>query len=179
MLGRLRLRLRPKVPSSHASHPVAHRRALRTIAVFEAFKGVAALAAGLGFLSLLHLDLRRAVTELIGHFGLDPGGRFAPILRHYADVLADTSLRWLALLAIAYVVLRFSEAYGLWYQRTWGKWLGALSGGLYIPFELQHLIYRPSLAGVVVLVSNLLVVAYLVYTVWRDRPHSRSWESER
>src|SRR4029077_14401322 len=115
--------------------PVARRRALRTIAVFEAVKGAAALAAGLGFVGLSHYDLRRLAAELIGHFGLDPGGRYPALLLRYADTLADANLRWLLVLSAGYVLLRLAEVYGLWYQRSWGQWLGALSGGLYIPFE--------------------------------------------
>jgi uncharacterized membrane protein (DUF2068 family) len=47
-------------------------------------------------------------------------------------------------LAIGYIVVRMLEAYGLWNERAWGEWLGALSGGLYIPFEIGHLVHRPS-----------------------------------
>jgi uncharacterized membrane protein (DUF2068 family) len=84
-------------------------------------------------------------------------------------VLADTNLRVLVLLAAAYVLVRFCEAYGLWYQRTWGQWLGALSGALYVPFEVWHLIREPSLAGAMVFVGNLLIVGYLAFLVWRER----------
>lgn len=74
----------------------------------------------------------------------------------------------LVLFAAGYVILRFFEAYGLWRQRTWGKWLGALSGALYIPFELWHLLSRPSLIGLLVLAGNVAVVAFLVYLLWRE-----------
>jgi uncharacterized membrane protein (DUF2068 family) len=132
-------------------------------------KGGLALAASLGLLSLVRLDLRRLAAELIEYFGLTPGGHYPSIILHYADVLADANLRWLVLLAAGYVVVRFAEAYGLWYQRTWGQWVGALSGGVYVPFELWHLSNRPSLVGVLVLVSNLGIVGFLVYLLWRER----------
>ena len=106
---------------------------------------------------------------MIGYFGLNPGGRYPSILLHYADTLSDDNLRWLFLLAAGYVLLRFCEAYGLWYQRTWGQWLGALSGGLYIPFEVRHLMHTPSVIGALVLAGNLLVVGYLALLVWRGR----------
>ena len=156
------------VRSPRKSHPVARRRALRTIAVFEAVKGVLVLAASLGLLSLLRHDLHRLAAVLIDHFGLRPSEHYPAIVLHYSDVLANTDLRSLVLLAAAYVVLRFAEAYGLWYQRTWGQWLGALSGALYVPFELWHLAHRPSLLGVVVLIGNLLAVGFLVYVLWRQ-----------
>jgi uncharacterized membrane protein (DUF2068 family) len=117
----------------------------------------------------LHHDLRGLLTELIGYIGLDPGGRYPAILFRYADALADTSLRSLLLLVAGYVLLRLCEAYGLWYQRAWGQWLGALSGALYVPFEVRHLLNRPSFIGAVVLVGNVLVVAYLALLVWRRR----------
>ncbi|HEY4039753.1 MAG TPA: DUF2127 domain-containing protein [Burkholderiaceae bacterium] len=158
-----------KVRASSTLHPVARRRALRTIAVFEAVKGAAALAASLGFVGLLRHDLRGFAAEMIGYFGLDPAGHYPSILLHYAETLADANLRSLLLLAAGYVLLRFCEAYGLWYQRTWGQWLGALSGGLYIPFEVRHLIHLPSLVGALVLLGNLLVVGYLALVVWQER----------
>ena len=137
------------------------RRALRTIAVFEAIKGGTALAASLGFFSLLHHDLHRAAVALISHFGLDPGDHYPAIVLRLADALADANLRTLVLLATGYVVLRFTEAYGLWHERRWGEWLGALSGALYVPFELRHLLHSPSWESGAVLAANLAVVAYL------------------
>ena len=154
---------------AHRSHPVAKRRALRTIALFEAIKGLTAFAASLGLLSLLHHDLHRLAEALIGHFGLDPGDHYPSIILHYADVLADANLRSLVLLAAGYVLLRFCEAYGLWYERTWGQWLGALSGALYVPFELRHLMHRPSAASAAVLLINLLVIGFLAWQLWRER----------
>jgi uncharacterized membrane protein (DUF2068 family) len=156
------------------SHPVARRRALRTIAVFEAAKGGTALAASLGLLSLVHQDLHLLATELIEHFGLNPGEHYPAIVLHYADLLSNTNLRSLVLLAVGYGVLRFCEAYGLWYQRTWGKWLGVLSGAIYVPFEVRHLVHRPTLMSAAVFIGNLVAVAYLAFVVWRERRDARS-----
>jgi len=153
----------------HREHPIARRRALRTIAVFEAFKGVVAIAAALGMLSLLRHDLHKMAVELIGHFGLDPVDHYPRMILHYADVLADTNVQTLILLATCYIAIRFCEAYGLWQQRAWGEWLGALSGGLYIPFELRHLVHRPSLVSAAVLAINVVVVGFLGFELWRRR----------
>jgi uncharacterized membrane protein (DUF2068 family) len=150
-------------------HPVAKRRALRTIAVFEAIKGIAALAASMGLLSLAHHDVRHLAAELIGHFGQKFGARLSAILLHDADLLHDANLRSLLLLAIGYISLRLIEAYGLWHDLEWGEWIAALSGALYIPFEIRHLMYRPSFMGAVVLVGNVFVVGFLAWQLWRKR----------
>jgi uncharacterized membrane protein (DUF2068 family) len=150
-------------------HPTARRRALRTIAVFEGAKGMLAIAAALGLFSLLHRDLHRLAVDLIGHFGLSPGDHYPSLLIHYADLLEDANRRTLALLAIGYVTVRLAEAYGLWHERPWGQWLGALSGAIYVPFELQHLIYRPTVTSAAVVAANLAIIAFLGWQLWRER----------
>lgn len=148
---------------------VATRRALRSIATFEAFKGVVALAAGFGLVSLLHRDLHRIAVSLIGHIGLNPGSRYPGVILSTADMLAATNFRSLLLAVTGYALVRFLEAYGLWRERMWGKWLGALSGALYVPLELRHLIYRPSLLSGVVIAVNIVVVGFLAWQIRRSR----------
>jgi uncharacterized membrane protein (DUF2068 family) len=65
--------------------------------------------------------------------------------------------------------MRLLEAYGLWNDRAWGEWLGALSGGLYIPFEFGHLIHQPSAISAAVLTGNVFTVSFLVFQLWRRR----------
>ena len=149
------------------SSPSGTRRALRGIALFEAFKGLAALLIGIGLVELLHHDLRHLVLELVGHFGLDAAQPFPALLLHAADVLNHTPLATLELLLGAYLAIRLTEAYGLWRQQAWAEWLGALSGGLYIPFELQHLAHEPNALSAAVLAVNVLVVGFLALQLWR------------
>jgi uncharacterized membrane protein (DUF2068 family) len=156
-------------PVAGDSRPGALRRTLRTIAAFEAAKGVTALAASLGLLSLLHHDLHHVAVALIGHFGLDPGGHYPTIILHYADVVENADRRALVLLAGGYIVLRFCEAYGLWRERSWGEWLGALSGAVYVPFEVRHLMHGPTVAGAIVLAVNLLVIGFLAQRLRQQR----------
>jgi uncharacterized membrane protein (DUF2068 family) len=156
----------------HATKPgqgSSKRRTLRVIASFAAVKGVTALAASVCLVSLLHHDLRHVAEALIGHIGLDPGAHYPAIFLHGIDVLCDTNIRSLMLAASGYVLVRGVEAYGLWNERTWGEWLGALSGMLYVPFEARHLVLRPTAESVIVLAVNLLVVGYLGWQLWRQR----------
>jgi uncharacterized membrane protein (DUF2068 family) len=152
---------------------IARSRALRTIAAFEALKGVTAAVASLGLLDLLHHDIRHIAVALIDRIGLDPGAHYPAELLHYVDVLKDANLRSLMLAASAYVLVRLCEAYGLWRQRVWGEWLGALSGALYVPFEVRHLLHRPTLTNSVVLAINLAVVAFLARQLWLRRSARR------
>lgn len=149
------------------SHPVAVRRTLHAIAAFEAIKGLAAFAAVVGVLDLMHHDVRQLAMELIGRIHLNPEAHYPSVLLHYANLLPGANLHSLFLLASGYIAVRLLESYGLWNNYAWGEWLGAVSGGIYIPFEFNHLLHRPSLITGLVLAGNLFLVAFLAVQLWR------------
>jgi uncharacterized membrane protein (DUF2068 family) len=149
--------------------PAPQRRTLRAIALFEVFKGIVALLALAGVLDLMHHDVRQLAADLIGHFNVPQTGRFPTMLLHYADMIGGANARTVLMLGIGYVTIRFVEGWGLWFDRSWGELFGALSGALYVPFEVQHLIHRPSLGAAAVLAVNLFLIAYLLVTLQRKR----------
>lgn len=76
----------------------------------------------------------------------------------------------LALGVLCYSTLRFVEAGVLWYDRLWAEWLGVLSGGIYVPFEVRELLLRPGLLSISLLTLNVLIVGYLTLRLmWRRR----------
>ena len=83
-------------------------------------------------------------------------------------LLAKTSLppvtkcRAFALVATIYVIVRFVEAYGLWYIRPWAEWLAIASGSIYIPFEVADLLRKPDLIRLLIIVVNVGIVLYMV-----------------
>jgi uncharacterized membrane protein (DUF2068 family) len=140
---------------------------LHAIALFEAVKGVAAITASIGLVSLMHHDVRAMAYALIGHFHLNPEGHYPKILLNNADLLASVDLRQAILLAWAYAAIRLTEGYGLWKDRAWAEWLAALSGGIYLPLEVNHLTLHNTLINAGVLVGNVVVVAYMVHRLWQ------------
>jgi uncharacterized membrane protein (DUF2068 family) len=146
-----------------------NRRALRTIAGFELAKGLLALAAGLGLLGMLHHDVHATALSLIGHVGLSPGDRYPALALHDLDQLLAIDPHSLLWAVGSYVLLRFTEAYGLWSGGRWGEWLGAMSGAFYLPFECRHLVHGPSLAGALVIAANMAVVGFLGWRLWSLR----------
>jgi uncharacterized membrane protein (DUF2068 family) len=138
------------------------QKTLRIIAAYEAVKGVLALLAMVGLLSLLHHDLHHLAVTIIGRFGFDASTHYPSIFVHWADAVQDSNKMQLFLFAMAYVAIRFSEAYGLWLDRKWAEWLAALSGAVYLPFEAVHLYSHPGWSSFVVLASNAWMVGYLI-----------------
>ena len=143
--------------------------ALHLIALFEALKGLAAIAGSLGVLSLAHHDLQALAHALIGHFHLDPDAHYPRMLLDEATLLANTDLRQVVVLLWAYSGIRLAEAYGLWRDRAWAEWLAAVSGAVYVPLEFSHLMHRTTWINAGVLALNIAVVAYMVVRLRRRR----------
>lgn len=141
--------------------------ARQAIALFEAVKGLAALAGLIGILDLMHRDVRAVAMTLVGRFGLNPEGHYPSLLLHYADLLPHTDVHLLVTLGAAYVAIRWLEALGLWLNKAWGEFLGAFSGGIYIPFEVTHFMHEPTWVNAVVVALNGAIVAYLLHALWR------------
>ncbi len=136
-------------------------RGVRTIALLEAGKGLMALLAGSGLLLLWDANLQTVGDELLRHLHLNPGRLHGNILW---KAMTSTSIGHLHLLAVGvlcYTLLRFTEAAGLWLDRRWAEWLGVLSGGVYVPFEIRELWHRPGLLSFTLLALNLLIVGVL------------------
>lgn len=150
------------------------RTALKTMAAYEALKGVAAVAALAGLLSLLHHDLHQLALELIGRLHLKPTAHASEWLLEAANTLNAKSLRTVAVVMVVYVLMRWTEAWGLWHDKAWGEWLGVASTALYVPFELAHLVRHASWQGVLVLVFNLALVAVLALRLYQRHEQRRA-----
>lgn len=140
---------------------------LRAVAAFEAFKGTLALLAAGGLFYFIPHDLRHVAVELVGRLHLNPGKSHPNV---FSRALADTSnaqLWLIALLVVVYALLRFIEAYGLWRSKRWAEWVAAVSGAIYIPFELYELSVGVSAIKLAALAINVAVVAYMIYALRR------------
>jgi uncharacterized membrane protein (DUF2068 family) len=151
----------------------AHKGALRAVALFEAFKGVLALAAGWGVLALFHGDAQRFADALVGRLHLNPAKSTPQVFLRLLENISNSQLWALAGFAALYASLRFIEAYGLWRGRRWAEWLAALSGGIYVPVEIYELTRGVSWIKVAALLLNAAVVAYMCYALWVSREKGR------
>jgi len=143
---------------------------VRAVALFEAAKGALVLLAGFGALSLIHHDAQRLAEQLVGHLHLNPASRYPRIFIDAAAHLTDTRLSLFAILAAAYVLARVVEGYGLWRQRRWAEWLAAVSGGIYIPFELYELFNGAASLSLGALLINIFVVGLMINASLREHP---------
>jgi uncharacterized membrane protein (DUF2068 family) len=142
---------------------------LRAVATFEAVKGVLAVCLGIGLLSLLHRDVEHAAEVLLGHLHLSPDRRVSHVFLDAASRVTDARLWAISAGAVAYAAVRFVEAYGLWHRLVWAQWFALLSGAIYLPPEVLHLIDHRDAVHFSVVAINLLIVLYMLWVRVRTK----------
>ena len=158
-----------RVESAPQEHDV-NLQLLRGVASFELIKGLIVLFATIGVLLLLmHSDPWDIAESLLRLLHISPDRHFAQVFLDWADTLTDAKLWAVGGAAAAYSILRFAEAYGLWYARAWAEWIALVSGSLYLPFEIYKLMHRPTLFHSLVLIVNLAIVFYMAYLLWSGK----------
>ncbi len=145
------------------------RSGLWAVAVYEAAKGILVLAVGLGLLRLIHHDVQQAAEHIVKHLHLNPSAHYPRVFLALASKVDDARLWALAAGAAAYSGLRLLEAVGLWKGRRWAEWLGALSGGIYVPVEVYEAARRVTVTRLALLIFNVAMVAYLLWDLWQQR----------
>ena len=137
------------------------KNTLKLLSVFEASKGLLVLLVGAGLMTLIHKNAQQEAAEIVKFFHLNPAHHYPEIFLNTIANLTNTHLWLLSASAILYSVIRFVEAYGLWYDRLWAIWFAVASGALYLPMELYELIETPAKTRIIILLMNILLVAYL------------------
>ncbi len=140
---------------------------LKAVAIYEAAKGVLVLVAGFGVLTLMGQDLQYYAEELVDHLHLNPAKGYPRIFIDAASNVSNGKLLMFAGFALAYAIVRWIEAYGLWRARRWAEWFAVLSGAIYVPAELFSLLHHATPLKALLLALNVGIVVYMMYVLWR------------
>ena len=147
----------------------SHKYGLRTIAIFEAAKGIAVLVLCVILLSLLKKDLFTVVDRVTAWLRLNQDSRIADWFYDLADRTTGRGIWTVAGAGFAYSALRLVEAYGLWNQRHWAEWVAVISGAIYVPFEIYALVAHPGWKPLALLIGNLIVLFYIAMILVENR----------
>jgi uncharacterized membrane protein (DUF2068 family) len=133
------------------------RARLRVVSVIDIIKGAIILVAAFGILQGGNHVLEDAAMTLLKMLDSDPH-LGAP--KKFLELMqaADLEQGMLISIAVAYALLRFIEAYGLWFMRNWARWLGLFGAGIYVPFEVYYFIKGPSWTTFIVMLINCTVL---------------------
>ena len=153
--------MHPRLPHPYVHDP-AHIKGVRTVATVEFSKGIIVVLAGLGAFSMRHKDIWGVAESFLEFFHVNPNHRYVGFFIELVYRISDVRLWIIATVAVIYVILRFVEAYGLWYICPWAEWLALGSSAMYIPFEVADLLRHRHPFGVLIIAVNVLIVLYML-----------------
>jgi uncharacterized membrane protein (DUF2068 family) len=154
-----------------------HIKGVRTVATIELIKGLIVVLAGLGLFSMRRKDIWGVAESLLEFLHVNPYRHYVGVFIDLVSRVSDVRLWKVAVVASLYAIVRFVEAYGLWYALPWAEWFAVISGMTYIPFELIDLIRHPTKFRLMVLMVNVLIVLYLLH-VRRDVRRKRKSQAQ-
>lgn len=151
----------PRIVHPRIDDP-AHIKGVRTVATLEFAKGFIVVLAGLGVFTMRHKDIWGVAESFLEFFHVNPLHHYVGVFIDLVYQLSDVHMWKIAVVAAVYVILRFIEAYGLWYIRPWAEWMTIASGSIYIPFEVADLLRRPDWIRLLIIAVNVGIVLYML-----------------
>ena len=141
---------------------------LRFIATLKFLKAALLIATGIGIFKLLHQDLACRLEHWITMLGLNPGNQFVEAALTKAANLSPHKVKLLGAGSFIYAGLFLTEGVGLWLARRWGEWVTVIITSSLVPVEVYEIFRHLNVIKILVLITNLGVVAYLVYRIRND-----------
>jgi uncharacterized membrane protein (DUF2068 family) len=146
---------------------------LYAIIVIKLLKGALFVALAITAYTLSEKDLPSEFQELLHFLRLNPESRIWAHLADQVSQLTETKVLVFAAGVLAYSLFSFVEGIGLMFRVSWAGWMAIGESAFFIPIEVNHLCRHASLAGLIVLGLNVLIVWYLYQNRERLFRHHR------
>jgi uncharacterized membrane protein (DUF2068 family) len=104
---------------------------------------------------------------------MNPESRIVNFLFEKAELLNDPLLRRIGFGAFCYAAVGVIEAVGLYLEKAWAEFLTLIITASFLPFEIHELIRRLTWLRVGLLVTNVVVLLYLVWMLGERAAHRR------
>lgn len=148
----------------------ADSRGLFLVGIFKLCKAIFFIGVGAGALHLVHRNLGELVMRIIDALPIDPEGRVVSMVMDKADLIDAHDLRRIGAGAFIYAVLCLIEGTGLLLRKGWAEYFTVTLTVLGLPLELFELLHRVTPLKMGALVTNLLILFYLLW-VLKKRQH--------
>ena len=135
------------------------------IAAYKFLLALFFILIGIGALRLLHKDVDDVLAQLAVDLRFSSESRFVNFVLDKASLLDDPMLRRIGLAAFFYAALGILEGIGLYLEKAWGEFLTLFITASFLPFEIHEVLRRHSSIRIGLLVTNILVLIYLVRVV--------------
>ncbi|MDP9051988.1 MAG: DUF2127 domain-containing protein [Acidobacteriota bacterium] len=146
-----------------------HDKGLLAIGVLKLVEAVFFFLVGLGVIHFIHRDLGDAAVRLAERLRMDMDGRVMTWVLDHLDDVTSHRLKQIGVVTFLYAGLRVAEGVGLVMEKAWGEHLTVGVTVFFMPWELYEICRRPDLLRVGLLLANLIVLAYILWLLRRNR----------
>jgi len=151
-----------------------HDRGLLAIGLLKLVEAVFFFLVGVGAIHFIHRDLGDAAVRLAERLRMHMDGMVMTwVLNHLDDVTAHR-LRQIGVATFFYAGLRVTEGVGLVMEKVWAEYLTVGVTMSFLPWEMYEICRRLDWFRVGLLVVNLVVLAYLLWWLRRNRKVGRA-----
>ena len=157
------------VAKAHGHAVQHHDRGLLAIGLLKLFEAVFFFLVGIGVIHFLHRDLGDAAVRLAERLRMDMDGRVMTWVFDHIDAVTSHRLKQIGALTFCYAGLRIVEGIGLVMEKLWAEYLTVGVTMSFLPWELYEVCRRFDWIRVGLLLVNLIVVAYLIWLMRRNR----------
>jgi uncharacterized membrane protein (DUF2068 family) len=160
------------IPAENSTAKPGYQRWLVLIGALKLFKGALFVALGFALLRMLHRDFYMVALQVVEALRLDPERIAIAKLLDKATLLNVHRLKQLSAIMFAYASLDFIEGGGLVLEKRWAEYVTLIVTTAFLPLEAIKLIHHPNRWTFLLLLINVVVVAYLAWLV-RWQHHAR------
>jgi uncharacterized membrane protein (DUF2068 family) len=153
----------------HAHAAKHHDRGLLAIGALKLVEAVFFFLVGVGVIHFIHRDLGDAATRLAERLRMDMDGRVMTWVLDHLDDVTSHRMKQIGIVTFLYAGLRVAEGVGLIMEKVWAEYLTVGATTSFLPWEVYEICRHPDWIRVCLLLINLMVLAYLVWLMRRNR----------
>ena len=157
-------------PRIQADKP-EHHSGLVLIGAFKLLKGALLVAVGVETLRLLHKDIADVLARWVDVLRVDPDNRYIHKLLAKFLSLDERKLKEISAGTFFYAALLLTEGAGLLLRKRWAEYFTVIATSSFLPLEAFELLKKFTVARLIVLAINALIVWYLVALLRRQVHH--------
>ena len=155
--------------AKHSHVAKHHDSGLLMIGIFKLLEAVFFVLVGVGAIHFIHHDLGEAAQRLAERLRFDPDRRAVAWVLDQLDDITAHRLRQIGVATFFYAGLRVTEGVGLVLEKVWAEYLTVGVTISFLPWEVYEITRRLDWLRVGLLLTNLIVLAYLVWWLKRNR----------
>jgi len=155
--------------SAHGHAGKHHDRGLLAIGLLKLVEAVFFFLVGVGAIHFVHRDLGEAARRLAERLWFDWDRRLVTWLLNHLDEVTAHRLKQIGIFTFFYAGLRVTEGVGLVLEKVWAEYLTVGVTISFLPWEVYEIVRHLDWLRVGLLITNLIVLAYLLWWLKRNR----------